>query len=270
MWLHWEDDGYAESLAGLIWMRDNWNLSVIRAAMGIEPDGAYLTDPDQAREQATTIVENAIQAGVYVIIDWHDHNAHEHQSQAQAFFADMAEAYGNTPNVIYEPYNEPLQEAWDSVIKPYHEALVGTIRAADPDNLIILGTPNWSQYVDEAAANPVSGANLLYTLHFYTCSHDAWLRDLGDAALNLGAPLFVTEWGATDADGGLDGQVCLEEAQLWHNWLNQHNISWTAWKLDGCEDSSCYFGPDGAPLEGGWSDEYLYGHAPFVRDRMRE
>src|SRR3954462_408067 len=34
MWLNWEDTGYAESLPALKWMRNNWNLSVIRAAMG--------------------------------------------------------------------------------------------------------------------------------------------------------------------------------------------------------------------------------------------
>lgn len=270
MWLHWEDDGYAESLEALIWMRDNWNLSVIRAAMGIEPMGAYLTDPETARQQVTTVVENAIQAGVYVIIDWHDHNAQDHQSEAQTFFADMAGRFGDAPNVIYEVYNEPEQVDWGSVVRPYHEALVATIRAADPDNLIILGTPSWSQGVDVAAADPVAGTNLMYTLHFYSCSHTGWLRDQGDTALAMGAPLFVTEWGATDADGGLDGVVCLDEARLWHDWMNQHNISWTAWKLDGCDDSSCYFGPDGAPVEGGWTDEYLHGHAPFVRDRMRE
>jgi endoglucanase len=182
----------------------------------------------------------------------------------------MAGRYGDTPNVIYEPYNEPEQVDWGSVVKPYHEALVSTIRSTDPDNLIILGTPSWSQAVDEAAANPVAGTNLLYTLHFYSCSHLVWLRDVGDAALAMGAPLFVTEWGAADADGGLDGVVCLDEAELWHDWMNQHAISWTAWKLDGCQDSTCYFGPDGAPVAGGWSDEYLQGHAPFVRDRMRE
>ena len=49
MWLHWEEDGYAESLEALEWIRDNWNLSVIRAAMGVEPEGAYLTDPEQMR-----------------------------------------------------------------------------------------------------------------------------------------------------------------------------------------------------------------------------
>ncbi len=270
MWLHWEDRGYAESLPALEWMRDNWSLQVFRAAMGVEPAMAYLDDPATARSQVETVVQNAIAAGVYVIIDWHDHNAHEHQAEAQSFFADMAQTYGDVPNVIYEVYNEPENVDWSTVVKPYHEALVSTIRQHDPDNLIVLGTPQWCQLVNEAADDPVAGANLLYTLHFYSCSHTGWLRDAGDYARAAGIPLFVTEWGASDADGGLDQVTCLDEAQTWHDWMNANSISWTAWKLDGCDDSTCYFANDDAPLDGGWTDEWLHGHAPFVRDRMRE
>ncbi len=270
MWLNWEDRGYAESLPALEWMRDNWNLQVFRAAMGIEPQFAYLDDPGTARGQLETIVQNAIAAGVYVIIDWHDHTAHEHQAQAQSFFADMAQTYGDAPNVIYEVYNEPENVAWAGAVKPYHEALVSTIRQHDPDNLIVLGTPQWCQLVDQAADDPVVGTNLLYTLHFYSCSHTGWLRDAGDYARAAGIALFVTEWGASDADGGLDGITCLDEAQRWHDWMNANSISWAAWKLDGCQDSTCYFASDDAPLDGGWTDEWLHGHAPFVRDRMRE
>jgi hypothetical protein len=51
MWLNWEDDGYAEDATALRWMRNNWNLTVIRAAMGVEPDNAYLASPDVAKEQ---------------------------------------------------------------------------------------------------------------------------------------------------------------------------------------------------------------------------
>src|SRR5690606_417905 len=123
MWLNWEDDGYAEDLDGLKYMRDEWGLTLIRAAMGVEPAGAYLENPDKARRQGETIVDNAIETGVYVIIDWHDHEATAHQSEAQAFFSEMAEKYGDTPNVLYEVFNEPLDLSWASQLKPYHEAL---------------------------------------------------------------------------------------------------------------------------------------------------
>ena len=39
----------------------------------------------------------------------------------------------------------------------------------DPDNLIPLGAPEWSQKVDLVAADPIIGYdNIAYTFHFYT------------------------------------------------------------------------------------------------------
>lgn len=269
MWLNWESEGYAEDPTALRWMRNNWKLSVIRAAMGVEPDGAYLTNPDVAKQQVYTIVDNAIDAGVYVIVDFHDHSAHEKVDAAVTFFSEVASKYAGVPNVIYEPYNEPENVGWPA-IKAYHEAVVAAIREQDAEAPIVLGTPNYSQDVDQAAADPVAGTNLLYTLHYYACSHRSSLRQKAEVALARGAALFVTEFGATNADGGLDGVVCLDEAQLWNDWLNQHKISWTAWKLDGCEpDASCLLQP-GAPRDGGWTSEHLHGHALFVRGRMQE
>jgi endoglucanase len=269
MWLNWEDSGFAEDATALRWMRNNWRLSVIRASMGVEPDGAYLSDPAQATAQVETIVDNAIAAGVYVIIDWHDHNAHLHRDQAVAFFTAMATKYGDHPNVIYEPFNEPLEVDWTAAVRPYHEAVIAAIRAVDPDNVIVLGTPRWSQDVDAAAASRLDGDNLMYTLHFYSCTHLAWLRGKADVARQSGLALFVTEWGATHADGGTDGVVCADEAGTWHQWMNDRGISWTAWKLDDCEkDASCLLAP-GAPLAGGWTSPFLHGHALFVRARMQ-
>jgi len=270
MWLNWENEGFAQNLEALRWMRNNWRATVTRAAMGVEPDGAYLTNPDKARSQVEQIVDHAIAAGVYVIIDWHDHNAHQHKDQAVQFFSEMAAKYGDKPNVIYEPFNEPLDLDWQSTLKPYHEAVIAAIRAKDPDNVIVLGTPNWSQDVDRAAESPVEGKNLLYTLHFYACTHTDWLRGKADGARAKGLPLFVTEWGATHADGGTDGQVCLDAARLWHEWMNTHGIGWTAWKLDNCgQDSSCILAPH-APVTGGWTSTYLKGHGVFVRARMQD
>jgi len=269
MWLNWESQAYAENATALRWMRNNWKLSVIRAAMGVEPAGAYLDQPDVAKAQVYAVVDHAIEAGVYVLVDFHAHKAFEHQDDAVAFFSEVAAKYSGSPNVIYETYNEPVGIGWAD-LKKYHEAVVAAIREQDADAPIVLGTPNYSQNVDLAAADPVEGTNLLYTLHYYACTHKASLRQKGDVALGLGAALFVTEWGATAADGGLDGVVCQDEAQAWDDWLNGHKLSWTAWKLDGCEpDASCLLMP-GAPVDGGWTDDYLHGHGRFVRGRMQE
>jgi endoglucanase len=270
MWLNWESNGYAESAEALVWMRDHWGLEVIRAAMGVEESQAYLVNPDRARGQVTRIIENAIAAGVYVIVDWHTHHAEDYEAEALAFFDEMAQAYGEYPNVIWETYNEPLAVDWSTTLKPYHEHVVAQIREHDPDNLVVLGTPRWSQDVDVAAADPVVGTNLLYTLHFYACTHRSSLRAKGDAALAAGLPLFVTEWGATAADGGLNGVVCEDEALAWDAWMNENGLSWAAWKLDNCTpDSSCILATN-APVNGGWTTDLLHGHGAYVRDRMRE
>jgi endoglucanase len=209
-----------------------------------------------------TIVQNAIDLGVYVIIDWHTGNAikNNQQADAVAFFTAMATKWGSYPNVIYEPFNEPPKGATWATIKPYHEAVVAAIRAVDPDNLIVMGTPTYSQDVDIAAADPVVGTNLLYTLHFYACTHKQALRDKADAAIALGAALFITEFGATPADGGVvksgDNNICEGETNSWFSWMSTNNISGASWKLDTCTDSSCILMPTAA-VNGPWTDDVL-------------
>jgi endoglucanase len=278
MWLNWESKKFAEDKQGLQFLRDDWKASLVRAAMGITTtdtkDNDYVSAPDIAKAQVNQIVQNAIDLGMYVIIDWHDHSAETRTEAAKAFFTEMATKWGSYPNVIYETFNEPTKQDWKTVLKPYHEAVIAAIRAVDPDNVIVLGTPNWSQFVDVAAASPVTtSSNLMYTLHFYSCSHDAKVRNLAIAAITKGLPLFVTEWGATNADGGTpkNPALCLEEAQAWHDFMNANKISWAAWKWDACVDKTCFFNATAdVSTTGPWTDDMLNGHAPFVRDRMRE
>jgi Cellulase (glycosyl hydrolase family 5). len=258
MWLQMESQHYPESKKGLEYMRDNWKVSVIRAAMGVDASvGGYMANPTGIKKQVESMIHNAIDLGVYVLVDWHTEEAVNEQEAAVAFFTEMATKYGAYPNVIWETYNEPKGYAWDQ-IKPYHEAVVAAVRAVDPDNLIVLGTPNWSQRVDQAALDPVVGTNLLYTLHWYSCTHGQSFRAYGDTAIAAGIGLFVTEFGATFADGGTPGRdyVCEDEANLWFAWMSQNNISGVAWKLDQCPDTSCLLNAN-APLNGPWTDNKL-------------
>jgi endoglucanase len=291
MWLNWETAAYAGSKSGLEYARDNWKLSVIRAAMGVDNNNGYLTGGQSfLLGKVETIIKNAISTGVYVLVDWHTEKAVTQAAEASEFFATLAHKYGAHPNLIWETYNEPAHYPWEQ-IRPYHEAVVDAIRAEDPDNVIVMGTPTWSQDVDVASLDPVrpaSGtANLMYALHFYTCTHQQRFRDKGDTAIANGLAIFVTEFGATPANGGTKDSpyICRDDANLWFEWMATNNISGVAWKLDRCADTSCIF-TNTAPLDGPWTDDVLTsdvkntavqpgltqggGHGLLVVDWMRQ
>jgi endoglucanase len=281
-WLNWENPKYAESKAAVQYMRDNWKIQVIRGSMGIDADGGYLTSAaakSDMQSRMDTIVQNALSLGLYVILDWHTERAVDQTNESVAFFTGMADKYGACPNLIYEDYNEPTEVTWDQ-IKSYHETVVAAIRAKDPDNLIILGTPDWSSGVDKAAASPVSGTNLLYTLHFYSCTHNASSRAVGDAAMAKGLALFITEFGVTPSDGGVppNNKVCEAEANQWWDWMENNGISGTAWKLvSGTDSSNIFSSSSNPPADGPFPDSVLSqtsgsspGHGQIVVDWLRK
>lgn len=120
-------------------------------------------------QRVKSVIEAAIRNGIYVIVDWHDDEAilSDHTAASMKFFNNISLIYGSYPHVIYEIFNEPYGNiTWDQ-IKQYHEKIIPVIRANDPNNIIVLGTPSWSSYVDVAAKSPVNGTNLAYTMHFY-------------------------------------------------------------------------------------------------------
>jgi len=262
-WSQWVPKYYTANT--LKWLRDDWKITVVRAAMAVKPDG-YEKNPEVERRKIITVVDAAIELGLYVIIDYHAHTAHENRAQAQAFFADMARRYGDKPNVLYEPYNEPLDVSWDKVLKPYHEAVIDSIREHDPDNIVIVGTRNWSQKVAEAAANPIKRSNVAYTLHFYVNTHGEWLRDEARKALERGAALFVTEYGTTDATG--DGPVNAAATREWWKFLDENSISHLNWSVSDIRESSSALLPGASP-DGGWTTSQIKPSGLLVREELR-
>ena len=123
------------------WLKLDWKTTIIRAAMGVEDPGGYLDNKNANKNRVITIVDAAIDAGLYVIIDWHSHHAEDNTNEAVLFFEEIANLYGEYDNVIYEIYNEPLDISWSNIIKPYAISVITAIRGIDPDNLIVVGTP---------------------------------------------------------------------------------------------------------------------------------
>lgn len=265
-WSQWMGRYYtAETVA---WLKQDWNATLVRAALGITRNDGYLGDPEQNLARVTTVVDAAIANDLYVIIDWHDHRAHEHAEQAVALFSDMARRYGHSPNVIYEIFNEPLADAsWDREVKPYAERVIAAIRAHDPDNLIVVGTPAWSQRVDLAAANPIKDPNVAYALHFYAGTHKADLRAKAEVAMKLGAALMVTEWGVCNADG--DGPMDEASVREWMDFMRRHQLSHCNWAVSDKQESASILRP-GASEKGGWKDAELTPSGLLVRKLIRE
>lgn len=259
-WLNWERQ-YASSREVLEWMRDQWGVQVLRVANGVEGPEGYLRNPDRLA-LVEQIVQNAIDAGVYVIVDWHTHEI-AHRDEAAAFFGTLAAEFGEAPNVIWETFNEPVYADWSTELKPYHEAVIAAIRKHDPDNLIIVGTPEWDQRPDLAAKDRIADPNLLYALHFYSCLHGEAVRNRAQAALDAGLPLIVSEWGAT---GGFVG-VCAGSARSWIAWVDDHQLSWVAWKLSADGDASSLLRRT-APTTGGFGPAHLTRHGALVRELL--
>ena len=220
-------------------LAENWRSSIIRVAMGVKEtwDGGrgYIGSPEAQKAKIKTVIDAAIDNGIYVIIDWHSHDAELYESEAIEFFTEMAELYGDKDNVLYEIYNEPIRQSWAEV-KDYSEKVISAIRAVDPDNLIIVGSPTWSQDVDVASLNPINDVNTAYTLHFYSGTHKQGLRDKALTALNNGIALFATEWGSVDATG--DGAVDIEETLKWMDFFKTHNISHVNWSISDKDEGS--------------------------------
>ncbi|HBS44177.1 MAG TPA: hypothetical protein DEA91_06360, partial [Paenibacillus sp.] len=250
------------------WLRDNWGMTVFRAAMYTQ-DGGYINDPSQ-KNKVKQAVQNAIDLGIYVIIDWHvlgEQDPNVYKQQAKGFFSEMASLYKDYPNVIYEICNEPNGSAttWNDKIKPYAEEVIPVIRSIAPGSIIIVGTGTWSQDVHDAANNPLYYSNIMYTTHFYAGTHGQWLRDRIDYARSKGVAVFITEWGTSDASG--DGGPFLAESKVWTDFMQDRKISWANWSLCDKSEVSAALMPGASPY-GGWSDAQLTASGKFVKDQM--
>lgn len=276
-------------------LANDWSCNVIRLAMYVGEDG-YATNPS-VKDKVIEGIDLAIANDMYVIVDWHVHqpgdpNA-EIYSGAMAFFEEISSLYPNHPNIIYELANEPNSgepgvtndaAGWQAV-KSYAEPIIEMLRNNGNENLIIVGSPNWSQRPDLAADDPINDDNVIYSVHFYTGTHEASEDSLdrnnvmsnARYALENGVAVFASEWGTSEATG--HNGPYLDEADVWLSFLNENNISWCNWSLTNKNETSGAFTPfelgktEATNLDPGsdqvWDMEELSVSGEYVRARIK-
>lgn len=222
--------------------RQEWNVNVMRLAMYTAEYGGYCTADDtmELKKLVRNGVKYATENDMYVIIDWHilsDGNPNTYKEEAINFFREMSKVYAESDNVIYEICNEPNGGTSWSEIKKYAEEVIPVIRKNDADAVIIVGTPNWSQFVDQAAADPITGYdNIMYALHFYAATHKEDLRSKMTSAIENGLPIFVTEYGICDASG--NGGIDETQANKWVDTMDRYGVSYVNWNLSNKNETS--------------------------------
>ena len=252
-------------------LRDDWGANLIRLAMYTAESGGYCQDGDKTKLKALVDdgVDYATELGMYVIIDWHilhDTNPQDNQDEAVMFFDEMSAKYADYDNVLYEICNEPNGSTTWADIKEYAEAVIPVIRANDKDAIIIVGTPTWSQDVDMAAEDPITGEdNIAYTTHFYAATHKDNIRSKVKTAHEKGLCVFISEFSICDASG--NGGIDYDSAEDWFDLIDEYNLSYAGWSLCNKDETSALI-DSGCKKTSGWEEDDLSDTGKWLKGQI--
>jgi endoglucanase len=205
------------------------------------------------------LVDYCADIGLYAIVDMHYVDGEpfvddkpsfgylDKKDQAFEFWSYIAPKFREYSNVIFDIYNEPVQprstDPWEG---PYDWAtwknelaqpIVNLIRRHAPQNLILVGGPNYCLEMAGAATDPVldpknDPPSIVYVTHTYP-GHDPGRRIAN--VLNPivdQVPVFVSEWGFEQGAGRVVHGTANEFGKELIDYLNRHNLGWTAWVYD--------------------------------------
>ncbi len=249
-------------------LRDDWNTNCVRLAMYTDENMGYCNGGNQ--EELKALVKNGVryatELGMYVIVDWHilhDKTPLKFKDEAVKFFDEITKEFAGNDNVLYEICNEPNSGPSWTDVKTYAEEVIPVIRANDPNCVVLVGSPTWSQDIHKAAQDPLSFENVMYTLHFYAGTHKDSLRKRAQQCIDGGLPVFISEFGICDASG--NGKLDYDSANAWKELIDKNNLSYMCWNLSNHQESSAVF-VNGCDKLSGWAEADLKDQGKWVRD----
>lgn len=236
--------------------KEKWGANITRAAIGAHTSGdvvnCYDADSADAINKLYAVIDAAIANDMYILCDWHSHE--NRLADAKKFFTAVTEKYGDTPNILYEIWNEPTEVEWQE-IKDYANEIIPLIREKAPNSVIIVGTPRWDQDVDIASESPLDFDNLLYSLHFYAKSHGDDYRAKAEKAVANGLPLIISECGSMENTG--DGPIGYESWDKWMEFADDNKLSVLMWDIADKDETCSMVTADASDNGMEWTDAQL-------------
>jgi len=269
-------------------MADGWHANVVR--LGVHPS-TWRDHREVALRDLLQQVEAALDAGLFVIVDYHAIGAPDgyypksdprwgtpvdlyDSSFALALdFWDTISRRVRDGRVMFELWNEPTFAAREtnphdantsrwSELKPYWQRLVGAIRGNGSSSIVIASGNHWAYNLKGIRADLLADPNAAYSWHVYSGKEfndpERWVEALD--GLEAVRPVVVTEWGFEPITvehwkGTADGF-----GEPFRKVLEEHGLHSTAW----CWNAN--YGP--ALLEKDWSTPTVLGE--FVHAYLGE
>jgi hypothetical protein len=264
-----------------------WNASVVR--MGVHPAVWKHKDRKVVLNELARQVTAALDAGLFVIIEWHAIGWPDGYFQkpdpswgspadlydsdfklAKDFWQQISQRFGADSRIIFELWNEPVFQQDDyapevgqkwAQLKPFWQQLIAIIRAHS-QNVILATSNRWAYNLAGIKADLLPDANVAYSWHVYA-GHDEndaakWAAALDD--LQTVRPVIATEWGfQRDATAHFKGTPEDFGEKFVRDFLDAKRLHSTAW---------CWH-PDWTPnlLEKDWKTPTEFGR--FVRKYLK-
>ena len=236
-------------------MSQQWHMNALRLPIS---NWIYAKQPQLFLSLLDQVVQHANQAGLYVILALNDYakggspygqGAFMPKPESVQFWKIMASHYLTNPMVIFDAYNEPhypdantwlngggMQKGSNgkTVAIVGMQALVDAIRSVHAKQMIIIAG------VKTAGTLRIHDANIIYTQHTYykiaTGNPTIWNADWSGF---LGRyPLYYGEWALLPNSSvprrcqSATPENADAKVNSFLNYVQQHSISWTAWKFD--------------------------------------
>lgn len=117
---------------------------------------------------------------MYCIIDWHYvANTYDHVASTSEFWEYMAPRFADDSHVLFELFNEPINDLdggwifnshdtddWLSV-RADMQTWINIVRTYAPNNIILVGGPFYCQAIQPVAKYPLTGDNMAIVSHIY-------------------------------------------------------------------------------------------------------
>ncbi|MEN6524249.1 MAG: glycoside hydrolase family 5 protein, partial [Anaerolineaceae bacterium] len=216
------------------------NANVIRVPVHPEE---WIKDEDYLWRYLAPIVSWAGEMNMYVIIDWHfigniatgaglqmPDIKPEPKELTMEFWQLMASFFQDSPNVIFEIFNEP-QSIGALEWQANATEIVQAIRKQGAKQMIIVGGIDYGKDLSWVVENPIKAENIAYASHIYP-SHSSYSYDDWFGTVAAKYPVLITEWGFMD-ENRKEGPSYLsgdEESygKPFLKYLDDRDIGWVA------------------------------------------